>query len=139
MDQFWGGGRGPLMRALFGEKVCENKRIGSLGVRRKILYVDPPMYIDFGTYGQLRKSRQDGTGLPVGLTKQEQISVPLEDPVFLFGPNSPASLLFATTVFRWLVRMVFLYQYIYIEKTKKSVNKQTLLKITTPLSSQNKF
>ena len=41
-----GGGRGPPMRVLFGENACENERIGSRkggGVRRKILYVDPPM------------------------------------------------------------------------------------------------
>ena len=33
------------MWAHFGENVCENERIGSHrgGVRRKILYVDPPM------------------------------------------------------------------------------------------------
>ena len=38
-------GRGPPMWVLFGENVCENERIGSRrgSVRRKILYVDPPM------------------------------------------------------------------------------------------------
>ena len=41
---FWGG-FGPPMGAVFGENVCENKRLGSRkgGVHRKILYADPPM------------------------------------------------------------------------------------------------
>ena len=45
----FGGRHGPPMRALFGENVCENERIGSRGgggVRRKILYVDPPMLVE---------------------------------------------------------------------------------------------
>ena len=42
-----GGGHGPLMRVLFGENVCKNERIGSrsVGVRRKFLYVDPPLVL----------------------------------------------------------------------------------------------
>ena len=41
----WGGGGGPPMQALFGENVCENKRIWSNkgGVCWKILYVHPPL------------------------------------------------------------------------------------------------
>ena len=40
------GGRGRPTRELFSENVCEKERIGSRrgGLRRKILYVDPPMY-----------------------------------------------------------------------------------------------
>ena len=49
---YFGGGLGPPMRVLSSENVCENERIGSRGggggrgVRRKILYVDPPMLLD---------------------------------------------------------------------------------------------
>ena len=45
LGPFWGV-RGPLIRAFFGENLCENERIGSCrgAMPRKILYVDPPMY-----------------------------------------------------------------------------------------------
>ena len=50
VDPFWG--HGPPMRALFGENVCENERIGSHrgGVHWEILYVDPPVIILFQQY-----------------------------------------------------------------------------------------
>ena len=39
------GGRGPPMWALFGVKVCENKRIGSHRGRALGMPPDPPMFI----------------------------------------------------------------------------------------------
>ena len=50
------GGCGPPMWVLFGENVCENEGIGSHkggGVRRKILYVDPPMYPVYSNHLQI--------------------------------------------------------------------------------------
>ena len=40
-----GGGHGPPMRALFGENICENERIGSRtgNVCQKFWCVDPPL------------------------------------------------------------------------------------------------
>ena len=44
-----GGGRQRPTQALFGENICKNERIwscwGGGGVRRKLLYVDPPLLI----------------------------------------------------------------------------------------------